>query len=303
MNRSVAWRLGIVGLVLGCAVLGFWLAPRRVVVPALVEPTRHDPPAAAPAPAPRPPDTPSAALPPDLLRLAIAKAARVEKIKRDYDEVRAKAAADYAAAGKSFPGGLNGFLRQLALLEREKRADLAAVLTPLELEDLELRESHAGKTVRSRLGDTAATDEEIRAAFRLLWAHEDRFALTFDLSPAALLERETDRRQMNGGLRAALGDALFARWLEGEGAEYSRMAAVAARQGLPVEAGLQLWQVRSDYSVRRLELNAATGMSAVQRRAANAALVRQTEIRLIGILGAGSVQLERDGALQWLPRR
>jgi len=44
-------------------------------------------------------------------------------------------------------------------------------------------------------------------------------------------------------------------------------------------------------------------LSAAQRRAANGALVQQTELRLIGILGAGSVQLERSAALQWLPKR
>jgi hypothetical protein len=53
----------------------------------------------------------------------------IARIESDYDEIRAKAAADYAAAGKAFPGGLNAFLRQLALLEREKGADLDKELT------------------------------------------------------------------------------------------------------------------------------------------------------------------------------
>ena len=68
------------------------------------------------------------------------KAARVAQIRRDYDEIRAKTSADFAAAGTSYPGGLNAFLRQLALLEREKRRDFAAVLDPGELEDLEMKE-------------------------------------------------------------------------------------------------------------------------------------------------------------------
>ena len=121
------------------------------------------------------------------------KRARVERIKRDYDEVRTRAAADYAAAAGSFPGGLNAFLRQLALLEREKRADLASVLSPSELEELELVETNAGQTVRRALAGTGATEVQVRAVFRLEREFEDRFAMVFDLSPAALLERQRVR--------------------------------------------------------------------------------------------------------------
>jgi len=64
------------------------------------------------------------------------KAARVDQIKRDYDEIRAKLSAEFAAGRSNNPGGLNAFLQQLALLEREKRQDLAAVLDAAELEDL-----------------------------------------------------------------------------------------------------------------------------------------------------------------------
>lgn len=303
MTRVNQLRLGIAGLTLGCAGLGFWLAPRRVALPALVEPTRHGSPAANAGGTPGTPAESATTPLRDPIRLAAAKVARVEKILRDYDEVRAKVALEYAAAGKAFPGGLNGFLRQLALLEREKRADLAAVLTPAELEDLELRETNAGRTVQRLLGDTAATDEQLRAVFRQQWAFEDRFALTFDLSPSALLERETARKEVNEKIRATLGAELFAAWLRGEGAEYLQMEELARHQGLPVEASLQLWQVRTEFTLNRLKLSAAAAMSAAQRQAAQATLVRQTEIRLIGILGAGSVQLERDSVFKWLPKR
>ncbi|MFM9079696.1 MAG: hypothetical protein ACKOTE_06090, partial [Opitutaceae bacterium] len=115
------------------------------------------------------------------------KRARVERIKRDYDDVRTRAAADYSAAAGSFPGGLDAFLRQLALLEREKRADLASVLTPAELDELELVEANAGQTVRRALNGSGATEAQVRTVFRLEREFEDRFALVFDLSPAALL--------------------------------------------------------------------------------------------------------------------
>jgi hypothetical protein len=305
MKRSVLIRAGVAGLVLLLAGLGFWLAPRRDTAPAVVEatvrgaaPTTRQVGRGAPDGAALSPVSGGTGGGP----WSAEKAARVEKIKRDYDEVHVKAAADYAAGGKNFPGGLNGYLRQLALLDREKRADLAAVLTARELEDLELTETVAGQTVRRLLGDTAATEEQRRAVFRLQREFEDRFALTFDLAPKALLEREHARAQTAERIREVIGDTLFHEWLKGEGMDYPQLAAMLERRGLPTSTGLELWRVRTEFTLRRLELNAGPAMTSAQQRATLAALIRQTEVRLIGILGAGTVQMERDTALQWLPK-
>jgi hypothetical protein len=231
------------------------------------------------------------------------KAARIDKIKRDYDDIRAKTSADYSAAGASFPGGLNAFLRQLALLEREKRADFAAVLSPEELEQLEMKETNAGLLVERLLGPTSATPDQRRAVFRLQLAFEDRFALTFDLTPAALLERETARQQLQQKIRGVLGDELFATWLNGEGEDYTAFVTFAARYGLPSSVPFDLRQVKNDFVRQRLELNAAQGMSPGQLRAAQAALVQQTEARVIQIVGPGAAQAGRADILSWLPKR
>ena len=234
------------------------------------------------------------------------KAARIEKINRDYDEVRLKTSADYSAAGASFPGGLNAFLRQLALLEREKHADLATVLSPAELEDYEMRETAAGQLVQKLLGDTAATDAQRRAVFRLQRAFEDQFALTFDVTPPALLQRETARHALQEQIHAVLGDALFGAWLQGEGGEYAQFTKFAAAQGLPLEAPLQLWRAKNEFTRRRLEINAQNSerrMSPEQMRAAQAALTQQTEARVLAIIGQGAMQTARTEVLGWLPRR
>lgn len=231
---------------------------------------------------------------------AAEKAARVAKIKRDYDDIRAKAAADYTAAGASFPGGLNAFLRQLALLEREKRADFAAVLDAAELEELEYRETTAGQLVQRLLGDTAASEEQRRAVFRLQLAFEDRFALTFDLSPRALLERETLRQQVQEQIRGVLGDALLGSWLRGEGGDFGNFTRFVAEQGLPLAKAIELWQVKNEFIRRRLELNSQP-LPAEQLRALQGALTQETESRAKGILGPGAAHAASRDVLGWLP--
>lgn len=249
-------------------------------------------------------ETAASARPPDLYppQTAAEKAARIAKIKRDYDEIRSKASAEYSAAGAAFPGGLNAFLKQLALLEREKRADYAKVLTPRELEDLEMSETSAGNLVERLLGPTHATVEQRRTVFQLQRAFEDQFALTFDLTPKALFERESARQRTQEQIRAVLGDDLFGSWLYGEGEDYALWVAFAAKHTLPDSVPFDLWRAKNEYTRRRLEL-AAQKLPAEQQRAAQAALALEIESRVLQIVGPSVLQSGRSTVLGWLPKR
>jgi hypothetical protein len=226
------------------------------------------------------------------------KSARIDKIKRDYDEIRAKASADYTAAGAGFPGGLNAFLRQLALLEREMRADFAAVLSPAELEDLEYRETAAGQLVQRLLGNTAAVDAQRRAVFRAQLEFDDRFALTFDTSPPALLERERARQTLQGAIAGLLGsDELFAAW----DADFARCRDFVSQQGLVGRVAWELWTAKNDFTLQRLALASQRGLPPEQLRIEQGNLTRQTETRVLGILGASAMDAARNDLLGWLP--
>ena len=145
---------------------------------------------------------------PPIRSTAAERAALVARIKRDYEEMLERFSAEFGAAGKSFPGGLNAYLRQLALLDREKWKDLASVLPSAELEKLQMAETHAGKLVQQWLGKTGATEDQKQAVFQLQRAFDDQFALTFDLSPPALLERERARQETQSRIRETIGDEL-----------------------------------------------------------------------------------------------
>ncbi len=226
------------------------------------------------------------------------KRARVERIKRDYDEVRTRAAADYAAAGGSFPGGLNAFLRQLALLEREKRADLATVLSAAELDELELAETNAGQTVRRALAGTGAAEAQVRAVFQLEREFQDRFALVFDLTPAALLERQRVRDQYDDRVLAVLEPADGLAWLAARDGDQGLMNEWVRQRGLPPGVSLELWRIKAGFVLRRLELKTAEKPSPL----ALGELIRDTERRLAAAAGPDAPVRERDGAFRWLPR-
>lgn len=143
---------------------------------------------------------------------AAEKAARVEAIRRDYEELRRKVAGELAAIETATVGDAKVLLRQLALLEGELRADLARVLDAAELEDFELRESTTGVRVTQRLAGATATEAQRRAVFRVQREFDLKHALAFELSAEALAVRERDRRETEQKIRAVLGEELFAAW-------------------------------------------------------------------------------------------
>jgi hypothetical protein len=285
---------------------GWWVVSRQPESPPLAQPAARG----GPQPVPPVPTSTTGGggaakttVAPKSALSAAEKQARVEQIKKDYTELRAKAAAEFAAAKGNFPGGLNAFLRQLALLEREMHNDFAAFLEPRELEDLEMRDTTAGQLVQRVLGDTTATEEQRREAFRLHRGFENQFALTFDLTPPALLARERERLATQEKIHAALGDQLFGSWLRGEGPEFGQMSEFVARHGLSQDAALNLWRARNELTLRRLELAAQATLTGDALRQAQEVVTRQAEARILAILGAGALESARREALGWLPRK
>ncbi len=228
------------------------------------------------------------------------KAALLGKIAKDYEELTTKTAADFTAQGAAYPGGFNAYLRQLALLEREKWKDYAAVLTTRELEDLQMRDHHAGKVVTTQLGDTTATDEQRRAVLRLQRDFDDKYSLIFDLTAPALLARETERQAVQEQIATVLGPDLFAAWLRGEGGDYGQMLDYAKQNGIRTEAALEAWRVKNEFVRRRLEITAKGATSDGQTLNA---LIDQTRTRLTQILGPAAVQSPSTSGLSWLPAR
>jgi hypothetical protein len=300
VKRSVAAVL-TVGLILATGAGIAWRqtgAARRPQPPAPVFRNSR----AAPAP-PVPARSPGPPLPAPTGLTPEQKARRIDKISHDYDEIRTRTAADYAAAGGSFPGGLNAFLRQLALLEREKRTDLATFLAVDELEAYERGQTPAGHLVEQLLGPTSATEEQRRQVFRLQLEYEDRFSLVFDPSPVALLARERARQQVQDKIGAVLGPELFGAWLLGEGTDFPQLVAFAIEHRLPPSAAFELRQVKNDFVLQRLEASATPGISIQQVRAAQQAAGQQAEARIFAIAGPRALQAGRTGVLNWLPRR
>jgi len=193
---------------------------------------------------PAPP--PAAAERPSAPGLSVAeKAARVEKIRRDYEEMTARFAAEFTAAG----------------------------------------------------------DELKHAVFRIRKEFDDKYALIFDLSPAALLARETERQAAQEKILAVLGPELSFAWLREEGPDFQEIATFVGQQNLGRETALEVWRIRNEVTRRNLAatLQPNTNPEAVAAsRAATAAGARE---RLTAVVGTVAAQAVGPGVFRWLPAK
>ncbi|MEO7599358.1 MAG: hypothetical protein ABIV50_10525 [Opitutus sp.] len=234
-----------------------------------------------------------------LLRLA-SKDDRIAAIERDYDEMRAKISADFAVITAESPNGLAVFLRQLTMIEREKRSDLAAVLTASELEEYELTRSPAGQVVAELLNDTSASDAQRRAVFQLQRAFAEQFGLALDFAPASNLAREQARYRTQEKIRDVLGDNLFAGWLRGEGSEFEEIRQFVADCHLPSATALELWRIKNELTLRRLEMTAQPDLSLANARELHAKLMRDIRSRVLNEIGLSPLQAGNIDSLRWL---
>jgi hypothetical protein len=232
---------------------------------------------------------------------AAEKAARIEKIKRDYDEITTKVAAEFSAAGNDFPGGLNAYLRQLALLEREKWKDIAGLLSPRELEDLQMIDTRAGKEVQRLLSDAAVSDEQRRAVFRLQREFDDKYALVFDTATPALLARETERQALQEKILGVLGPDAFSAWLRGEGSNFDAFANFAAQHQLSPQTAIEVWRARNEFIRQNLANEIQPAESAAQRMERRRGLTEVMRQRVGALVGPNAID-DAPEAFGWLPQ-
>lgn len=236
------------------------------------------------------------------IRRAATKAERIAQIEDDYDQLTAAILGGLGADAKENAGPSDTFLRQLALLEHEKRRDLAAVLGPREFEELEFKESKAGRRVNRLLGDTSATEDQRRAVFRVQREFELQFDQVYDATPRAYFEREQARQQTQEKIRAVLGEELFGSWVTGEGELDAQVVTFAAEHGVSPHIARDLRRTRDDYTLRVLALRATQDLPRDQLAAAKRQLAAEALARATAILGPALYQTARAELLNWLPQ-
>lgn len=225
--------------------------------------------------------------------LADDKLVRVDRIHADYGEmaedIRAQVGGAFSAEDRE----------TLALLEQERRKDVAAVLTADELELYDLQTSATARTLRARLAGFVPTDAEFRALFALHREFEGRLAGGGD--EARQRERATAERELDDRIKAVLGAARHEEYRRQQEPGYRMAARIAERFALPARRAADVCALKKTTEERLQALRGETTLTGEAMRQALAGIEREASERLVGLLGAEGAELYRRTSVgAWL---
>lgn len=192
------------------------------------------------------------------------------------------------------------FLKELNLLNRERRADLEKILTPWEAEEVDLHWSQSGKRVIDSLANVSVSDDERRAMFRLQIGFDREFGRNGDFTAAEVIARESARVVTYDQMRALLGEERFSSFLARDDPGYKRFLEITEQEAQPPAIADQLWRIKNEYLIRRAEMNAQSGLDPATKATQHSALDEEIRARVTTLVGETAVR-ERMTAFEWLP--
>lgn len=222
---------------------------------------------------------------------------QLDGIHADYDEIAEEIRRK--AGGMLLPAEREA----LDLLEQEKRKDIAAILTPTELEQYDLQASPAARALRSRLAGFAPTETEFRAIFSLQRAFDEKFThrngAGFDEAKAP--DRAAAEQELETRLRAALGEGRFAEYRRQQDSGFRMAARIAERFGLPAQRAGEVYTLAQETQLRLQVLRSDRTLAPEAAMQALAALNRETNEKLDALLGAeGADAYKQTSGGAWL---
>ena len=230
---------------------------------------------------------------------------QLAELESDYAELRMQAMREVRGFGTAEDQA------RLKLLQQEKERDLAALFTPEEKEQYELRQSNAAMQLRQRLNGFAATEAEYRALYALIAAQEKQFPLNSDLtfvtgnytSPAYLetmRARSAAQATLNQQIEQALGAERYAAYQRAQDRDYQRLQAAAQRFDLATTTVDQVYALRQKAIDTSQALKADATMSTADRRAALTQLAAETRQQVRTSLGPTIGDAYLQQSMTWL---
>lgn len=213
--------------------------------------------------------------------------AKIEMLKRIAD--------DYSDMASEVRNATRGIMlpedrEKLALLDREKKADLAAILTPQELDDYEMRSSPITNRLRSAMSLMDASEQEFQTIFRIQQKYDA------DLNPARqgvtiytsdmTQKRDEAQKQVQADLVNALGATRAAEYERDSNYEFQGLARLAQTGKITMDAAVQAYDLRSSVTADSTKIAADASLTGEQKLAALQKLVQDTKAQLTSTLGA-----------------
>jgi hypothetical protein len=231
--------------------------------------------------------------------LSTEKIEQVQRLDQDYNELRNEV--NTAARGIMLPEDRE----KLAILEKERRADLAQLLSPQEMEDYLMRTSMTTSRLRTALTTLNASEAEFRAIYQAQLAYDEKYAnanmggMVFN-NADTMRERQAAQTDANAQIKTALGDQRYAEYVRASDREFQQLDRMAKQSSLPGTAALQTYDLRTSALTESNRIYDDASLSSDQKRAALQALGQTTRAQITSTLGADVGGRYLQVANRWL---
>jgi hypothetical protein len=224
------------------------------------------------------------------------KVDRLRDIQDDYNRQRS----DIYANNRG--GLLPDEQQKIAALDKGMRADFAAVLTPQELADYDLRSSNTAQQLRNNLAAFDATEQEYRAIFQLQQAFDDQFGRMYGPpSPEDMKARSDAQKQLTQDINTALGPDRAAEYQRDTDYSYRQATQLVERLELPPDTANQIYTAQKDIQQRATALRTDRTLTADDRNSQLAGLATEAQTTLTATLGAQGYQAyTQNGMGSWM---
>ena len=213
--------------------------------------------------------------------LSPAKIDLVQRINDDYAEMTSQIRT--AMQGVTLPEDRE----KLALLEREKHADLAAVLSPEELAAYEMRTSPITNRLRSAFAIMDVSEQEFRSIYGIYQPLADKLFPTVGgmYTPEMSEQRREATKQVNAQVKAALGDARFAQFERATNSEFQQLYRMSQTDNLPFDTIARAFDVRTATAENSMKIMNDRALSNDEKRRQLENLATTARTQILSTLG------------------
>jgi hypothetical protein len=225
-----------------------------------------------------------------------AKLARVHSITKDYSELERKV----REGARTRDGRLSETdEKTLLMLEQEKRADLARVLGPAELLELDLRSSLAADRIRRDARFFDCTEAEFRALFP---AYQARFepGQPLPTSGGASPEQKAVADHLLAEARKVLSADRYEIFALSRDAQHAKLFQIVRRLELPLSVARAVVMVQDEVTARANAVKANATQTTQQRGVQLASLSQEAVSRMTDTLGARGFSAYERYSGKWL---
>ncbi len=182
-----------------------------------------------------------------------------------------------------------------AYLEKQKRADIEALLTPEELAQYDLRHSQTAQQLAWTLGNFETTEEEFKTLYALQKPFDEKFSSSrgFVNTPELQRERNEAQKTLDAAIEEALGEQRYAEYKRAQDRDYRLLRQLTPRLDVTAANVNEAYALKTSLEKRLREFKPVAGSDAKQQRAdfqKTLAAEAETEFtRLLGEKGFSAV--------------